>query len=108
MEPNAAAETAVTMISAHVAAVADCARNGRVNSCVAPMAISPCSRPPAAGRSAGAPNNRLALVPGRRREPELPGRQLVRPHDELIPILPLGRDHLVGGLEAVLVDLEVA
>src|SRR5688500_711724 len=49
--------------------------------------------------------------PGRRRsarEPRLAVREVVRPHDDALALLPLEQDHLVSGLEAVPVHLVVA
>src|SRR6185369_1051117 len=48
------------------------------------------------GRPLSAPESRLAV------------REVVRPHVDALTLLPLEQDHLVGGLEAVLVDLVVA
>src|SRR5262249_31804955 len=45
---------------------------------------------------------------GSARESRLAGGELVRPHDHALALLPLEQDHLVGDLEAVLVDLVVA
>src|SRR5262250_1453092 len=52
--------------------------------------------------------SRSALRPGRRREDDLALREVVGPHDDLLLLLPLERDHLVRGLKAVQVDLVVA
>src|SRR5262245_45534772 len=55
----------------------------------------------------GAPVDGLPLVPGRRREAQLPAGQLVGPDGHLLPVLPLEEHHLVRDLESVLVDLVV-
>src|SRR5262245_3444185 len=48
-----------------------------------------------------------ALRPGRSREEDLALGEVVRPHDDLLFLLPLEGDHLVRDLEAVRVDLVV-
>src|SRR5437667_1692548 len=50
----------------------------------------------------------LASGPGRSGEDDLALREVVGPHDDLLFLLPLERDHLVRGLEPVLIDLVVA
>src|SRR6267143_4119613 len=69
-----------------------------------PARVAP--RPGIPAPSSGS-RGRSALVPGRRREPRLAVRQVVRPDDHLLAVLPLEQDHLVSDLEAVLVDLVV-
>src|SRR5438132_1227688 len=54
------------------------------------------------------PPPRFSLSPGRSREENLALGEVVRPDDDLLFLLPLERDHLVGGLEPVPVDLVVA
>src|SRR5688572_5997853 len=62
-----------------------------------------------AGGGLGGPlRERSALCPGRRGEEDLALREIVRPHDDLLFLLPLERDHLVGELIAVGIDLVVA
>src|SRR5688572_5517849 len=50
----------------------------------------------------------LPCVPGRRGEPRLAARELVRPHGHLLAVLPLEQDHLVRRLEARVVHLVLA
>src|ERR1700674_809955 len=60
------------------------------------------------GGSRGPLRRVLALSPGRSGEDDLALREVVGPHDDLLFLLPLERDHLVRGLEPVLIDLVVA
>src|SRR6266446_7303653 len=46
------------------------------------------------------------LSPRRGREARLAGRQLLGPDDDLLTVLPLEKQHLVGDLNPILVDLE--
>src|SRR5712692_8673776 len=50
----------------------------------------------------------LASGPGRSGEDDLALREVVGPHNDLLFLLPLERDHLVRGLEPVLIDLVIA
>src|SRR5512136_2711645 len=49
----------------------------------------------------------LSLAPLRGRIPRLAVREVVRPHDHALAVLPLEHDHLVRDLEAVRLDLVV-
>src|SRR5437016_4090129 len=49
-----------------------------------------------------------ARGPGRRREDDLPLREVIGPDDHLLFLLPLEDDRLVRELKAVLVDLVIA
>src|SRR5512144_3267139 len=49
----------------------------------------------------------LSLAPLRGRIPRLAVREVVRPHDHALAVLPLEHDHLVRNLKAVRLDLVV-
>src|SRR5712692_8145154 len=59
-------------------------------------------------RGGPSPPPSLSLSPGRSGEDDLALREVVGPHDDLLFLLPLERDHLVRGLEPVLIDLVIA
>src|SRR6185295_7173631 len=67
--------------------------------------------PPRRGDARRKPGGRavsLSLAPLRSRITHLAARQVVRPHDHALAVLPLEHDHLVRDLEAVGLDLVVA